>query len=73
MPTEKRNGPKLTIVADCFGCEHVRGEEYCVEDGNDCDSGTLVYCAQSEAVFLNPDPTASGLRRIGDTTWTTPT
>lgn len=58
---EKRQGPKLTVTASCQGCAHERSEYYCVEDGNDCDSGFHVTCAHP-----------AGRDRVGDFTWNTP-
>ena len=45
-----RFGPKLTVIRDvrCTGCAHLRSEYYCIEDGNDCDSGVNYSCAHFE-------------------------
>jgi hypothetical protein len=37
-------GPKVQIIVTCSGCEYHSNEYYCVEDGNDCDSGFYNYC-----------------------------
>mgnify|MGYP000526440770 CR=1 FL=1 len=49
-------GPKITIKASCYNCEHCRTERYCVQG----DSGTDVRCA------------AAGNKLVGDTCWDTP-
>ena len=43
---ELRAGPKVRIVveASCEGCKFHRSEYYCVEDGNDVDSGFTHSC-----------------------------
>ncbi len=69
---EKRNGPKLTIAATCQGCVYEHTESYCVEDGNDVDSGVNVYCGNDRAVSSAPTRAKNGLRHVGDTTWATP-
>jgi hypothetical protein len=66
----KRNGPRLHVVATCQGCVYEHSEYYCIEDGNDVDSGHNVYCMNERA----PGQRASGgFARVGDTLWTTPT
>ena len=38
-------GPTLRVAEmTCRGCEKLRSEYYCVEDGNDCDSGYDHHC-----------------------------
>ena len=49
-------GPKITIQASCYNCEHCRTERYAVQG----DSGTDVSCA---AVENKP---------VGDSCWDTP-
>jgi hypothetical protein len=66
--TEKRQGPKLSIVSDCGGCAFLHGEHYAIEDGNDYDSGTITSCTHEAA----PRPTGRSTARIGDSVWTTP-
>lgn len=48
----KREGPSVRIHIDvsCSGCRHERSEYYCIEDGNDCDSGFNHYCTNPQAV-----------------------
>ncbi len=65
MSTEKRRGPRLTIAASCQGCVYEHSEHYCIEDGNDVDSGVNVCCTHPAQPF-RPNG------RIGDTTWKTP-
>jgi len=69
MTVEKRNGPKLTIKASCNGCVHEQGTHYSIEDGNDVDSGTRVFCLHPESPAVRDG--AAGTF-IGDTTWDTP-
>jgi hypothetical protein len=40
-------GPTVTVIryAECRGCVHLHSEYYCVEDGNDVDSGYTHSCA----------------------------
>lgn len=42
----KREGPnvRLIMMTSCDGCLHDRSEYYCIEDGNDCDSGFNHFC-----------------------------
>jgi len=72
MAEVKRQGPRLTLQGSCHGCVYEHSEHYCIEDGNDVDSGHDVYCANERAVSAAPALSANGLRRIGDTTWQTP-
>lgn len=72
MTKEKRNGPKLTIALSCQGCIYEYTESYYVEDGNDVDSGCIVYCTNDMAVTSAPLVGTNGFRRVGDTTWNTP-
>jgi hypothetical protein len=65
MSAAKRNGPHLHVIATCQGCVHEHSEHYCIEDGNDVDSGHDVYC-------MHPASQGGQRRRIGDTTWHTP-
>lgn len=44
-----RQGPMLTVVGSCRGCEFERSEYYCIEDGNDCDSGYNRSCVHPNA------------------------
>jgi hypothetical protein len=44
MATEKRAGPLVVISRNCTGCTHLESEYFCVEDGNDVDSGHSHYC-----------------------------
>lgn len=67
MSSDNRNGPKVTIKADCFGCAHAESERYTCQG----DSGIDVYCAHPEAISSAPSSKAQR-RRIGDTTWDTP-
>jgi hypothetical protein len=43
----EREGPVVSIqvTAHCDGCKYHSHEYYCVEDGNDCDSGFYNYCS----------------------------
>ncbi len=61
--SDQRSGPSVTVKRSCWGCKHCHTESYCVEDGNDCDSGHYVSCAH---------PHLGKLTRIGDTSWNTP-
>jgi len=61
----KRPGPKLTIKATCFDCEHERSESYAVQG----DSGCNVFCAHPDMVA---ESKLRSNRRIGDSTWDTP-
>jgi hypothetical protein len=63
MAHEKRAGPLVTIGARCTACSFCHSEYYSIEDGNDIDSGHSVSCTH---------PDIGGHRRIGDTTWDTP-
>jgi len=56
--SEKRKGPKLTVTRSCDGCRYEASESYAVQG----DSGFRVLCEHPHL----------GVRRIGDTTWTTP-
>jgi hypothetical protein len=42
----KRNGPtvRLVIKTSCEGCRYLRSDYYCIEDGNDVDSGFTHSC-----------------------------
>jgi hypothetical protein len=62
------NGPTKIVEYSCRGCTHCREEDYCVEDGNDVDSGYEVWCEHPAVVGVG----AIGDTTIGDTTWTTP-
>lgn len=44
MGNEKRVGPLSTVTLTCTGCIHHSTEYYCVEDGNDVDSGFHHFC-----------------------------
>lgn len=55
----KQAGPKLRIVASCADCVHEVSTHYAVQG----DSGCNVRCAHPSF----PEP-----KRIGDTTWDTP-
>jgi hypothetical protein len=59
MSDDKREGPRLTFEASCFGCKYEVSEHYQVQS----DSGCRVSCSH---------PQVTGTRRIGDTTWDTP-
>ena len=39
-----REGPIVTVSANCRGCRFDVAEYYCIEDGNDVDSGFDHYC-----------------------------
>ncbi|HSN19771.1 MAG TPA: hypothetical protein VLS49_03790 [Usitatibacter sp.] len=71
-PDLKRNGPRLTLAASCHGCVYEHSEYYCIEDGNDIDSGHDVYCSNERAVSSAPALGTNGLRRVGDSTWQAP-
>lgn len=73
MGEQKRNGPSLKILARCDGCVHEHSEYYSIEDGNDVDSGSSVYCKHPKAEGRDaPDLGSCARRSIGDTTWVTP-
>lgn len=55
-----QDGPRVTLQLRCTGCLHERSEYYAVQG----DSGHKVDCAHPSL--------SEGPRRIGDTTWTTP-
>jgi hypothetical protein len=38
------SGPKVTLTVYCTGCDYHASEYYCIEDGNDIDSGFNHYC-----------------------------
>lgn len=42
---EKRLGPLTVITHTCGGCLYHESEYYCVEDGNDVDSGFNHRCS----------------------------
>lgn len=72
MSEQRRSGPSLKIVARCDGCVYEHSEHYSIEDGNDVDSGHVVYCRHPAAAADEVDRSVNGDRCIGDTTWTTP-
>lgn len=42
----EQRGPTVKVIVDshCDKCIHASSEYYCVEDGNDCDSGFSHWC-----------------------------
>lgn len=60
--TGKNIGPHKTVIHSCFECKYCHSDYYCIEDGNDCDSGHTLTCRHPDT--LN--------RYIGDSNWTTP-
>lgn len=47
--SEKRHGPAVLLELSCQGCAFETSEYYCVEDGNDCDSGFNYFCTHPRA------------------------
>lgn len=48
-------GPTLRVLVECHGCTHAISEYYCVEDGNDCDSGFKHYCGHFGRRYVGLD------------------
>lgn len=64
----KRIGPLLTIAASCDGCAYEHSESYVCQG----DSGFRVFCIYLVAYPVG-HPDGGKARRVGDTTWQTPT
>lgn len=63
--SEKREGPLVTIEANCFGCKHCTTESYRVQS----DTGSDVYCEHPDVLA---ESALRSRKRVGDTSWTTP-
>jgi hypothetical protein len=53
-PSIVRDGPRVLLGLVCVGCRFDTSEYYCIEDGNDIDSGFNHYCTHPDVCLTDP-------------------